>query len=111
MEEGYYIRAKIVDLPSKKSVMIETRFYFPIGPQATFKVKNFLGQLLTHGTVFKDSGNVESGGITRVFCERYTAKERRMIALEAIEQSELVLELPDWNPNEPKRNPEPYECE
>ncbi|EMS84101.1 hypothetical protein [Leptospira noguchii] len=92
LEEGLYTKNIIYDFESKKSVLIEITYFYPIGESVIFKVSNFLFQKLLEGRIRKD-GVIKFDSFEAI--GSLSTSERRTLAWKIYEEVDKVLELPD----------------
>ncbi|KGE21803.1 hypothetical protein [Leptospira interrogans] len=92
LEEGLYTKSIIYDFESRKSVLIEITYFYPIGESVIFRVSNFLFQKLLRGRIRKD-GVIKFVSFKAI--ETLSTSEGRELAWKIYEEVDKVLELPD----------------
>ncbi|EMO78579.1 hypothetical protein LEP1GSC126_0082 [Leptospira kirschneri str. 200801774] len=90
LEEGLYTKSIIYDFESKKSVLIEITYFYPIGESALFGVSNFLFQKLLNGRILRD-GTIKFDSFEAI--ESLSTSERRELAWKIYDEVDKVLEL------------------
>lgn len=92
LEEGLYTKSIIYDFESKKSVLIEITYFYPIGESVIFRVSNFLFQKLLEGRIQK-AGTIKFDSFKAI--ESLSEHESRELAWKIYEEADKVLELPE----------------
>ncbi len=90
LEEGLYTKSIIYDFESKKFVLIEITYFYPIGESVIFRVSNFLFEKLLEGRIQKD-GTVKFDSFRSI--ESLSEYESRELAWKIYEEADNVLAL------------------
>ncbi|AXR62868.1 hypothetical protein DQM68_19590 (plasmid) [Leptospira mayottensis] len=93
LSEQYYVKHILHTFKSEKSVLIEIEYYYPIGPQVSFRVSSWCySQTLVTGVFYRDGSGcgTKYSAITLL-----TSIERRELSYKIYEEVDRVLELPN----------------